>query len=348
MENVGLTRRRVRRAAYCAIYSWLVRLPLNTSALMLVAAAACSDRPTVTMPSGLPPQDRLASQLSPAVAKQLDAHGRFTIAAGSATSQFPEISQGQATLLAVTWAHQFGPRLINYLQGQHGGPINFPKLHSCGRTLYARSAFGPIPPELAAPYRKPYGSWYLATLCDAGELPTVSVAVSAWSTDLTLANGRIVFPAQSGNDFFPMGIPVGSAGEFPASPETAASLAAGNGRLVASVPELVMPVNTNGPPQGARWHVSLDGPANLRGVNLGAVSVSDVFVGALHVTRQGLAQFVAQPTQPTSVDVLWRPLPNAGETVTAYHQRGNAVSAKIPRRVDTPISFDAVTKPAGQ
>jgi hypothetical protein len=298
------------------------------------------------MPTRMPDRSSLLHAVTSAVALRVDANGRFDLSTTSAGSQFPEITQAQANLLAATWLREFGPQTITYLQSQHGGPIDFKRLHQCGRTLYARSPFGAIPTDLPAPYRKPYGPWYLATFCDGGDVPTVSVAVSAWATDIQVNGARLAFPAQSGNEFFPMGIPSGTIGEFPSSPENAATLAAQNGRLVAAVPELVMPINTIGPPQGARWHVTLDGPVSVHAASLGALDVRELFIGPPRVTRAGLARFVAQPTQPASVAVPWMVLTQPGEPFAVFKQGSGQINVgTIPRRADTPVAFDAVISP---
>jgi len=310
---------------------------------------ACSDANTAVLPSHIATRGRLMASLTPEVAARLDRDGRFDLSNASTGSQFPEITQSQANLLAATWLQMFGQRVRTYLEKQHGAVVPFKQLRQCGRTLYARSAFAAIPSELPVPYRKPYGPWYLATFCDATGSPSVSVAVSAWNTDLQIVGDRIEFPAQSGNEFFPMGIPAGTIGEFPTTPENAVVLAAQTGQAISGVPELVMPVNTVGPPQGARWSVQLNQPVRVRGSHQGDVSVSKVYVGPARATKAGMSLFVPEITQPSTVIVPWTPLGQRGETGEAFKQRVSQIvnGAVVPRRIDTPLLFDIAVPAVG-
>jgi hypothetical protein len=115
------------------------------------------------------------------------------------------------------------------------------------------------------------------------------------------------------------------------------------------VPELLMPVNTNGSPQSAVWHVGLSGPTLVHDVKSGNLQVSDLYVGLADVTQHGLAQFVAPVSQPTGTTLRWSPPPQPGEQFDAYNERigANINSTTILRRSDTPLQFEATSTAGG-
>ncbi len=83
---------------------------------------------------------------------------------------------------------------------------------------------------------------------------------------------------------------------------------------------------------------------------MGATNVTDLYVGPLHVTREGLTPFIAQGTQPATISFGWRAPPQMGENFTAYRQRvGDATTpVTAPRRTDTPLLFDTVAATGGK
>jgi hypothetical protein len=296
-----------------------------------------------------PTRNEIAMSVSGAAASALDENGKFQLSALS-TSSLSEISASRASDVAEVWAHQFGPFLKGYLETQHGAPIRYAALVSCGRPLYARGAFIPPPEEIPAPYGRPYGSWWLVTLCESDGLPAVSLAVSALATELTVVDGQIRFPMVAGNEFFPVGIPMGSVGEFPASPEAAVALVAQQtGRRTTLVPELVMPVNTDGPPQAARWRLKLESAAQVRSAARGGLATSELFVGLRDVTSHALVQYVAAASQDSEVQLRWSPAPKPGELARDYAVRMDAelATTAVLRRPDVPTRFESVL-PGGQ
>lgn len=316
---------------------------------LALGLGACSESPTLTQTRGAYPRDQLVASVTPSVAAHIGADGKFDLTSMAGLSQFPEITSQQAIQLAATWIKQFGPLHTRWLEKFHGAPIDFHKLVVCGRPLYARSAFQELPSDVPATFRRTYGPWYLVTACSADGSPTVSIAVSAWATELTVANGRIYFPSYSGNEFFSLGIPAGHVGEFPSSPEAAVAVAGQHG-LVSAVPELVMPVNTSGPPQAASWHITLAAPALLHGLQSGAVSATELYVGLADVTKNGVAQFVAAKDQPSGTTFRWVGPIQPNETWTAYEARAKTLinTTAIARRPDTPLQFDAILSPEGR
>ena len=175
--------------------------------------AACGGDAVNTEP--LPSPSAVASAVAGTAAASLDQSGRFARLQENASD---ELNAGQAIQLANAYAKQFLPLQHTFLEKERGGAkIDLKKISACGRPLYAASPFERLPESVPAPDRRPYGSYWLVTLCAEGT-PQVSLAISAQATDLTIANGRIQFPFYYGNEFFSQGIPVGHQGEFPSTP----------------------------------------------------------------------------------------------------------------------------------
>ena len=310
---------------------------------------ACSDGGPIGIAAREPEKGELLASLSGVAAASLDANGRFRLTNEVAT-QYPEISAAEANDLARTWAHEFGPLHLRFLQETHGAPINFRTLDVCGRTLYVRNSFVPPNSDIPIPYLRPYGPWWLVTICETGDVPTISVAVSAWSRELSISGGRIQFPSASGNEFFGIGIPLGQVGEFPISPEAAATFAAKHsGRRVAEVPELILPANTDGPPQAARWRMKLESPRSFHSSHSGDINATDVFVGSPQIKKVGIALYVASAQQQNMAEFAWSPLPEPHELWKSYQARMTATTkiARVNRRLDTPANFEAATVDGG-
>jgi hypothetical protein len=318
---------------------------------ILALSAACSDKPAILSPGNEHLAVSLVSRaLTPEIAASLNSNGEFVNAGASVGSQYPEISATQAAALALFWGHNIAPYFYRYLERGHGGPVDFKSLSVCGRTFYARTAISSVPSEIPEPYRRSYGPWFLTTLCDMNSAPAVSVAVSAWATDLAIQNGRLMRPHFSGNEFFGVGIPAGHVGEYPASPETAAALAATGGSLVSSIPELIMPLNTRGAPQSARWHVRLNEPVSLQSVSSSAVTATELFIGPISVDQPALVAFVRAARQTPNVAVRWSPAPLPSEGGSKYFQRiqNQLTTSGLTIRQDVAVDFDAVTHIGGR
>jgi hypothetical protein len=270
------------------------RPPLYVALLM-----ACTDG---GQPPAAPEQGDLRGVLAGEAAAGLSSSGRFVLT--STPSGEPEITEVQAVALAAAWPQQWGRFLRTYLESEHGAPIQFDRLVPCQTPLYARSSFAPLAPQVHRTVRRAYGPWWLVSLCE-GPTPAVSLAISAYSTDLTIVDGRIQLPAVSGNHFLPAGIPHGWDGAVRVSPERAALAASMHSRrLVASVPELYAPAPARARPQFAAWRIRLDRPVTLRGERtLDRRSHAEVYVTGNG--REGSGErlvHVGTPEQPDHVE----------------------------------------------
>jgi len=271
----------------------------------------------------------------------LNSEGKFDVLQAPASD---ELSAGEAVRFANAYAKQFVPLRYTYLEKTRGGSIDLKRLTACGRPLYAAAAFEPLPSDIDVAFRRPFGAWWMVTLC-AGSEPQVSVAISALATDMKIETGAIRFPAFHGNEFVAVGIPVGHSGEFPLSPEVAVVRAAKlTGLRVKSVPELIMPAITEGAPQEAKWQMVLEAPAQLRTSKRGNVETDRVF-SAVVVQRNGTptsADYVANAEQPAGLEFQVPPILNLGESETSFEARYKAgIQTRFARRnPDRPIKFD--------
>jgi len=112
------------------------------------------------------------------------------------------------------------------------------------------------------------------------------------------------------------------------------------GNLVADLPELVLPVNTDGPPQAARWHLTLARPSLFRRVT-DSVSTTDVFVGLSRTKLESFHVSVGAQAQ-ADFEAHWAPAPNVGESGAAYFARANAPMrvTHIVRQPRLPTRFE--------
>jgi hypothetical protein len=189
-----------------------------------------------------------------------------------------------------------------------------------------------------------WGSWWLITLC-AGREPQVSLAVSAEANELQIADGRLVFPFASGNEFFPIGIPTGNEGEYPLSPEAAIrSVASTRVQLVSRVPELVMPPRFNGFPQAARWRIHFESPVSVK------LRSKDLLAQEVYIGRDGLdaanaiREYVPSDEQPPAFTFHFAPPPTFKESRASYHGRlgSGLLQAIVNRQSDSPVNFDLI------
>ncbi len=255
--------------------------------------------------------------------------------AGPIPTQQTQINASRADSLAQVWARVFAAMARPSLERQHGTRINFPALLVCGRTFFARSPFQPLPTSIPDAVQRSFGPYWLVTLCD-GSGPAISLAVSAYATDISLAGGTLHFPQFSGEEFKWVGIPAGSAG-LPLPPEDAvAAEFTQTGRRVAATPELV--ISGRSSPQLARWHLRLDSAASVR-TGRGIVSAIDVYAARRLAGDTVLAH--AAPNQPTSVKVAWlSPPPMRWRGPKAPPRTTYSANATVTP--GTPVVFESV------
>jgi hypothetical protein len=290
----------------------------------------------------MPTPSALRAAVTGPAADAIGPNGQIQLAP-PAGGQEDELTASEAVNFASAWARERAPMNRSWLERTHGAPINFKALKNCGRPLYARSALSAPPQSIPGPYRRIHGPWWLVTFCDEGGLPSVSIAVSAWVTEVTIEAGKLRFPRISGTEFVAVGVPVGHVGEYPMPPEMAVEMVAQQaGKRIARVPELVTPLPSDGPPMLARWRLTLEGPATVR-TESGMRAANEVFVSPTYVGGRDIATSVAAPAQSAAIDLNWTPLPRVGEARAAYAARAVKQTTKLLRRVDTPARVERIS-----
>ena len=297
-----------------------------------------------------PPERSLAEVVTPEVANHL-VHGKFDLKS-PAPGLVPEIDVRQAEAIAKAWVVTFGQNVRGYLEEGRGGPVDLEHLSPCGRTLYAESAYEPPAPNVTTdprlvPISRPYGPFWLVTLCGPTGSPQVALALSAYSTDLVVGpDGKVGAPGvfYQGGWFVWEGIPEDGSKRFLVTPEEAAlRVADSTGARVASIPRLIVP----GPPRDgiplyARWQIAVDRVVTLRPAIAGsgpARQAQQLYVG-LHIPS-GRVRFLAPDSIQPSLDSVTYPS-NTGPNT----QRGDKIEYTwyfAHRRVDVPVRMSAVS-----
>lgn len=207
-----------------------------------------------------------------------------------------EISRQKAERLASLWIKDFAPTNAEGWEEQRGAPVDWEALETCGRAAYVATPFRDPGPNVPVPAKRGVGSWWMVSFC-AGAEPQMSVAVSAWNTDLRIEDGALRFPEYSGNHFVPRSIPPETTYDdiFLIPRGRALQMARqATGKKVAGRPELVMQPNVM--PQFAHWRVTLASPAKFRVEGRGLVERQEVFIGSHGPRTDGRMAVAARPT----------------------------------------------------
>lgn len=303
---------------------------------LAVCIACANDQPGAT-DTGDPAS--LEGVVTGAAAAAVGADGRFKLPAPPAGPE-QEISGARAVELADAWAGQFARFFEQSLESGRGAPVDIQNLTACGRPLYAKGNYEPLPPEVPLIFRRPFQSYWFVALCGGSGQPEVSLAVSATSTDLWLVGGKVRFPRISGNNFFAVGIPeFWTGGPLPYSPEGAALEVAGRtGKQVVLVPELRMPDLGKALPQGARWLVTLNADVLLQGERrVHLPPTRRLYVGVDgQDRRQGIRSMsVPSDSQPATTNFYY------GIYGPDYKRQGIANGTAI-RKNEFPVRFEVV------
>jgi hypothetical protein len=273
----GLTNRRVRRWLWYSIWCTAM-LPV-----------ACRDERAPTEP-------RLSSAwLTGNATEALGADGRFRL---HTVQRHPltEITAAQATLIASTWTHSYGPWLRGAFEQDRGASVDPRRVEPCGRVFYADTPYQDLPPTASHTIQTVFGPWWLVTLCDERG-PAVSLAVSAYSTNLQVHGGTIT---GIGNELFATGIPT-KLSSVPISPEEAVQLAVSEtGARVSEVPSLVMAPRPSSP-QTAKWLITLDRPIAIRGLHSGTTRTTNTIFVGFEDTWHTKAIQASDPSAPTAI-----------------------------------------------
>ena len=270
---------------------------------VLVATAVtlqpgCGDGPTE--PRFVQPDVR--NWVTGIAAQAVDGNGHFTFPVPQIATPYSVITPTRARDLSAAYVATFGPNpsFVSVLQVQRGGATtNLDVTEPSGRVEFAESPYEPVTPETSGASRRSYGPFFIVRMLEKGA-PVLSLRVSAYATDVTIGNGTLVFPAESGGEFDWFGIPPAIVDQNPISPEVATeTVAKATGAKVDTLPVLVAP-HRDYAFQFARWKLRLDRPVTLRVVSSGRQVVGrEVYVGLSLGPREPAVFYVPAEIQAT-------------------------------------------------
>ncbi|MGQ0764296.1 MAG: hypothetical protein ACT4OZ_01350 [Gemmatimonadota bacterium] len=211
--------------------------------------------------------------VTPSVAQLVDANGRLPSQHATVAGA---ISITQAVQLAERYIRLFGPQARTWIEGLHGGPIDFSRLRADARVVVSESPFEPLDTSAFPPDRKRFGPYYLVSLHDNGHF-VVTVAVSALSSDITIDSSAVLTAAAiRGNDFLVWPVPRNSAPMPVLSPEQAIAVAFQTfGQSIDALPTYERKGIEFFPHEGA-WRLSLDKLVEVRLTNADIVRTTNV------------------------------------------------------------------------
>lgn len=234
-------------------------------------------------------------------AHALDANGRFTAAALSASDEQGLISSQRAADLAAAYIRTFGANFQGAWESERGGPLDLASLR-VDRVYFASTPYGAVPDNVHPGFRNGLGPYYIVILTSGGR-PALGLAVAARNTQVQIDQaGLVVLPRSHGNDFWGQAVALDpSRGYHPISPEEAVSIVGtATGAKTAAVPELQLRSYREAP-IGATWKLRLD-----RSIGGNAASAlgptTEVFLGGEDNDVQ--QAHVIQPTHETVPVVL--------------------------------------------
>ncbi len=294
-------------------------------------ASGCDDAQSLVRPRD---PSSVAAFVTGEAAANLDANGRL-ILSGPLDLPYPQITAERARELAEAFRVIHLPMIVHVMEKDRGAGINVSSLRVCGRTYYAEPSIEPLPPSVHPGLRRAYGPRWIVTLCGASGLPEVSVAVAAYSTDLGLENGRLIYPFEGGGFFSAIGIPVGNLEGLPGFPETAvASVAARTGARVGKMPRLVtLPRKL---PQLSYWRLELERPVSMRSLKSGKVR-ADSSIFFIDDPRWGhRGSWLAEKDGPVVYEYGWVMPPSR------YGEAATSGKSTVAARPGMPIKLEPV------
>jgi hypothetical protein len=243
-------------------------------------------------------------------AEALDSDGHFILPLASVPLRNDVIDEQRAAMLALAFVKTFSGSLEASLQAQRdGAPVRIGQWTAATRVEFADSPYDTLGQSYTAATRRFVGPYFVVRLLDGIE-PVASVAVSASSTHLTIVDGKVVYPSESGNEFRILGNPPSQGFLNPISPEEATRLAAqATGAKVTSIPKLLTP-DWPFSTLYSRWVLRLERPIRFQRIESGQIEESQiVYVGLrLNSTAVGtsclLLPRIAQPVSESISDTI--------------------------------------------
>jgi hypothetical protein len=312
MRHARRLRSQIAEKGLISIASRAVQTQCAWRLCVILLLASCNEPRQADLVAAHTAEGRatLRELLTPKAAEAVGRDGKFGALAHVSASARPEISDVRARQLATLFARDLAPLIGDGLNADHGAIIAYANLRSCGPAYYAATPFAPLPAEIPAAYHRKFGPWWLISFCAPSGEAQLSVAVSAYATELDVVNDHLRFPAVSGNEFVPMGIPR-QLGALPIAPERAVEISvAASGRRVDGVPSLIAAAGHF--PQMAQWRLPLEAPANLRIKHAAYTGSTSVLYVGVRLFREPPLVLMPSPQQPTSFDFRWAAPPLIG------------------------------------
>lgn len=326
------------------------RLTPGIAVLAACGVVACGDGQQRSAGFIAADTSQIRRMVAGAAAQSLDANGRFVLSGPAPNEGRPQIDAATAVALAGGYIRDLAPGILPMLEENHGAAINLAELRQCERVFYAESPYGDLPADVPPVYHRTHGPWWLVTFC-AGSEPTVSVAVSAYDTHLSLRDGHLIYPPDQiqGQEFWSQGISRDRHCALPLAPEEAVRLASElTGRPVVEPPTLIAPPSGTGVPQTARWRVRIDRPVSVHTAEGRRSVVTDELYANVTTYREAPYLSVAAASQPATREVQWTS--DADWRSWAHQVRGASQGHQGPprsilrasRRPAVPVAFDRV------
>ncbi len=221
-----------------------------------------------------------AAYVTGEAASVLDARGVFRLPEPPGAEPFTRISAERAAELAVAHARGFLWSTLSTFEEVHGGSIDLAALRQCGRIFYAQSPYDLSASGAGPLLRREVGPEWIVALCAPDDAPQISYSVSAYATNLSIVDGRVMWNPDepAGGEFFMWGIP--RRRMWPILPERAVELlATETGLRVSGIPELLIPKAFYAAQTQSLWKLTLEAPVQVRTPAGSALKERTLYVG---------------------------------------------------------------------
>lgn len=304
-------------------------MPLSCMALALLS---CAPESQSVAPSATPPsvRDFVAGE----AANHLTGRGEIVLGGPLELSRV-QISEERARDLADAFRFTHLSGIIQFIEKDRGADIDPNKVRACGRAYYAEPAVEPLPDEVGPALQRGYGPFWIITFCGSTGQRELSIAVSAYATELGIRAGLLTYPMEQGEFFRILAIPVGQPDGLPTLPEHAISeVVSRTGARAIAVPRLVYLPRTY--PQLAFWRLELARAVRVRSLLTGTISTtSTVFYSTERHAHVGA--WVAARDGPRKYEYVW-----VKQREVAYGQRPIFSKSTIAARNGMPLRLEPV------
>lgn len=271
---------------------------------------------------------QVVASVTPQVAAQLDASGKFVFAVPE-NGDVPWITAQRARDLAVAYWKGYGPSVRSALAEERDANVSA-NLVPCRRVFLAESGYEAFALDVHPAVRRTFGPVWLVSLCHGSE-QQVAVAISVEAVDVTIDDGGIIRGLHSG-DLASVAVPVGT--QFPLEPELGAvSVAQKVDARVSAVPVYRRKARKSDAFSGI-WTYSLESSVPLRGAKSGADIDTNAVGFARWESMYNLRPVTANPDSASAERAESTSIRPDGQTPIVY---------QMLRRLDVPASLEAIS-----